>query len=385
MCLVSPEKRPSISASTGRGNNYPRKIVLLAGPSGSGKGRLGEMSGLPVVNLDDFYRDVTDPTLPRAHGIVDWDHPASWDEVRALSALVELARYGTAELPTYSISRSLQTGSRRFSVHEAPLVIAEGIFAAQLVGPLSEQGLLADAIVLDRAAPLVFGLRLARDVSQARKSLPTLIRRGTALALSQSDDVSRWAGAGMSRYGLRAAHRRLRQLRTIAEADQRRITTLPEPRHPVIRVSAVCFVNRIQPGPGIPDGDWRVLAVRKRGTEAFMQPGGKPETGETPVECAIREVREELAVNLDPETLVNLGHFATAAANEAHTRLEADVFLAPAVHNPSDFDVRAEIEEMRWFSLAEVSSSADNDAVLAPLFTEFVVPRLRELLGHAAE
>lgn len=33
------------------------RVVLLAGPSGAGKSRLAEVVGLPVVRLDDFYRE----------------------------------------------------------------------------------------------------------------------------------------------------------------------------------------------------------------------------------------------------------------------------------------------------------------------------------------
>lgn len=35
----------------------PTRVVLLAGPSGSGKSHLAERSGLPVLRLDDFYKE----------------------------------------------------------------------------------------------------------------------------------------------------------------------------------------------------------------------------------------------------------------------------------------------------------------------------------------
>ncbi|MEA3021786.1 MAG: 8-oxo-dGTP diphosphatase, partial [Alphaproteobacteria bacterium] len=44
----------------------------------------------------------------------------------------------------------------------------------------------------------------------------------------------------------------------------------------------------------IRDGDGRVLLVRKRGTTAFMQPGGKRDAGESDVAALAREIVEEL-------------------------------------------------------------------------------------------
>lgn len=179
---------------------------------------------------------------------------------------------------------------------------------------------------------------------------------------------------------LRKAIAHARALVRIADREPHSHQAVGE-KEDVITVSAVCFIHRIHPGPGLPEGDWRVLGVRKRGTKAFMQPGGKPEAGETPLECAVREIKEELGLTLNPETLVSLGHARTRAANEANTRLEADLFLAPVVHNPGDFEVRAEIEELRWFSLQDLDERGAEDAVIAPLFAEVVVPQLRERLS----
>ncbi|HET9382012.1 MAG TPA: uridine kinase, partial [Streptomyces sp.] len=68
--------------------HMPAKVVLLCGPSGSGKSLLAARSGLPVLRLDDFYKDGDDPTLPLVTNSadIDWDHPDSWDADTAVTA-----------------------------------------------------------------------------------------------------------------------------------------------------------------------------------------------------------------------------------------------------------------------------------------------------------
>src|SRR5690625_6639911 len=66
----------------------------------------------------------------------------------------------------------------------------------------------------------------------------------------------------------------------------------------------------------IKDDVGRVLTVRKRGTNALMLPGGKPEQGESVKDTAAREVAEELGMALDLNVLRELGTFSGPAANE---------------------------------------------------------------------
>lgn len=126
---------------------------------------------------------------------------------------------------------------------------------------------------------------------------------------------------------------------------------------PLITVSAIAFLR----------DDGRVLTVRKRGTDRYMLPGGKPEAGERPVDTAVREVREELGIAVAPAQLELLGAFDSRAANEAGHALRATVFVTRTRVDPV---VQAEIDDLRWVDPA--AAHADQ----APLNTEVVFPLL---------
>src|SRR6478735_11781097 len=90
----------------------PTRVVLLAGPSGSGKSSLAARTGLPVLRLDDFYKEGNDPTLPRVTGSadIDWDSPASWDADAAVAAIGELCGTGRTDVPVYDLATSSRVG-----------------------------------------------------------------------------------------------------------------------------------------------------------------------------------------------------------------------------------------------------------------------------------
>jgi uridine kinase len=158
------------------------RVVLLAGPSGSGKSHLAARSGLPTICLDDFYKDGDDPTLPVSElGIADWDHVDAWDGQRALACLRELAIDGVTWVPVYDISQDRATGTQRIELGDAPLFVAEGIFAAHLVRDCRELDILADAVCVVHRPAVTFWRRLVRDLRESRKAPWLLIRRGLAL------------------------------------------------------------------------------------------------------------------------------------------------------------------------------------------------------------
>jgi uridine kinase len=167
----------------------PATVVLLAGPSGSGKSRLARLLGCPRLNLDDFYHDEDEPGLPRtgrtvaagAPPAVDWDDVGSWDSAAALAAVVELCETGATEVPVYDIATSRRTGSRRLALGTASVFVAEGLFAPDVVPACRAAGVPMEALYLDRPRTQTMLFRFTRDVSEHRKPLPVLLRRGLAL------------------------------------------------------------------------------------------------------------------------------------------------------------------------------------------------------------
>ena len=93
------------------------------------------------------------------------------------------------------------------------------------------------------------------------------------------------------------------------------------------------------------DDAGRVLLVRKRGTAAFMQPGGKRDAGESDVAALSRELKEELGCDVAEDSARRLGVFECAAANEPGFRVRAAVY---AVNVEGAIAPKAEIEEMVW-------------------------------------
>ena len=193
------------------------QVVVLAGPSGAGKSRLAERLGLPVLRLDDFYKDGDDPSLPRITsganaGIVDWDHPDSWSHDDALRAIEELCRTGRTEVPIYEISLNGRSGSRPVDLAGHSRFVAEGIFAPEIVAESRRAGLLAAAYCITQHPLLTFWRRLTRDLREHRKPPAVLVRRGWALMRGQDEVVRHAVALGCRQVSPEQAYAEIRAL-----------------------------------------------------------------------------------------------------------------------------------------------------------------------------
>jgi 8-oxo-dGTP diphosphatase len=126
----------------------------------------------------------------------------------------------------------------------------------------------------------------------------------------------------------------------------------------------------------ISDQAGRVLLVRKRGTKAFMQPGGKRDPGEDDITALSREIAEELGCRLVASSIRPLGEFDAIAANEPGFRVQASLY---ATEVSGEITPGGEIDETIW-----IDPAAPSDILLAPLTREHVLPLAYGLLAGDA-
>ncbi|MFJ2536761.1 NUDIX domain-containing protein [Pseudomonas sp. NPDC087614] len=144
------------------------------------------------------------------------------------------------------------------------------------------------------------------------------------------------------------------------------MTSAPVVSPRIIRIAAALLLG----------ADGRTLLVRKRGTTAFMQPGGKIEPHERPLHALARELEEELGLRIDPSQATFLGQFCAPAANEPGFVVQAEIFQLTI---DTEVTPAAEIEEVVW-----VDPATDGDVELAPLTRDLILPFYRASLTAIA-
>jgi 8-oxo-dGTP diphosphatase len=126
----------------------------------------------------------------------------------------------------------------------------------------------------------------------------------------------------------------------------------------VIRKAALAFFK-----------DKKVLMARDHNNdEAFYTPGGKIEDGETDLECVQREVKEEIDVDLDMDSVALLGEFEAPAHRKPNVRVNIRLFTGKIKGQPKPHD---EIVELRYFD------TTIDSKYLTPILIEEIFPWLK--------
>ncbi len=91
-----------------------------------------------------------------------------------------------------------------------------------------------------------------------------------------------------------------------------------------------------------------ILLVRHQGASYWSMPGGKIEAKEQPVDCVIRELKEELGV-VDTKIRYKLGEYFS---NKEGKRDTIHIFVVDT--EPFNLQRQYELEDARWFNLKDL-------------------------------
>jgi 8-oxo-dGTP diphosphatase len=107
----------------------------------------------------------------------------------------------------------------------------------------------------------------------------------------------------------------------------------------------------------------KILSTKSIGKNKYYIPGGKRENNETDHQTLIREIKEELSVDILHETIEYIGTFIaqsdgdTVGVNVNMTCYKAD-YLGVLQHNN-------EIEEIRWLSYNDLDIISEVDKIIS--------------------
>jgi len=96
--------------------------------------------------------------------------------------------------------------------------------------------------------------------------------------------------------------------------------------------------------------DKKILSTRSKGKTKFYIPGGKREKGESDSAALIREIKEELTVDLIPATIEFVGNFQAQA--DSHAEGIQVLMQCYTADYQGMLEPAAEIAEIAWLSNA---------------------------------
>lgn len=154
----------------------PVLVVGIAGFSGSGKTTVAQklaraLDGIHFP-LDNYYRDLSHLS-PEERARQNFDDPALIESPLLAEHVAALARGEIIQRPLYDFSTHTRILNRTETIHLAPLLVVEGLFALFYPALLSLYQL---SVYVDTLESISFERRLARDVAE-RGRTPESVRR----------------------------------------------------------------------------------------------------------------------------------------------------------------------------------------------------------------
>jgi 8-oxo-dGTP diphosphatase len=115
----------------------------------------------------------------------------------------------------------------------------------------------------------------------------------------------------------------------------------------------------------------KLLHEKSHGKPAFIAPGGRIEPGETPRQALVRELKEELSINVHEDDLEPFDIFVAEAANHPGQKVHMEVFVVKRWQG--EIAPNAEVEKLAWFG-----SDLPADVEIGSVSAHEIIPRLKE-------
>jgi 8-oxo-dGTP diphosphatase len=106
----------------------------------------------------------------------------------------------------------------------------------------------------------------------------------------------------------------------------------------------------------------KILSTRSKGKSIFYIPGGKREANENDAQALIREIREELSVELQENTLKHIGTFEAQA--DGHPTGVVVRMTCYSGRYIGQLKPSSEIEEINWLSVDDKDKISAVDKII---------------------